>query len=414
MAAKLKIAIIHFGFFYSGGGERLVLEEISGLRKMGFEVECYSPVVDASKCHPDLIKKARIRTLLPQFPFWFPEREAAQIIMTSLLAPVLALKFRKFDLIIGANQPGPWIAWTINKILRKPYIAYLAQPTRLLYPRRVDRETGFWLKKKMKLLPFLLNAARPLVRWADDKSVLQATKVLTNGEYISGVIKRTYSVSNAVCPAGAHPVKESELVLNKWEGNLRINKLLINKPYILLTNRHFPQKRFEHAISAMPMVLASVPEASLIITGEETEYTKYLKEVISNLELGSKVHFVGLVSEKDLKKLYLNAACYIYTSPQEDFGMGVVEAMAHGTVPIAWRKGGPRYIIRGGETGLLAKAFQISSLSHQLIRLLKNKELNQEIGSNAWKWVAKNLSFEVHNRKLRQSILEAHQKHGGI
>jgi glycosyltransferase involved in cell wall biosynthesis len=406
MKGKGSVAIIHFGFFYSGGGERLVLEEVKGLRKRGFEAECFSPVVDKHRCYPELIRKIKPKALLPQLPRWFPEREPIQILAACILVPLYAFRLRKFDVILGANQPGPWIAWVIRKILRKPYVVYLAQPTRLLHPRKVDRETGFWLKKKLRIFPILAKVARPYIRRADEISIGQASKVLTNGEYISGVIKKTYAINNAVCPAGADAAKQQELVTKKWDGEVGIKNCKIKKPFILLTNRHFPQKRFEHAITAMPIVLSSVPEASLVITGEETEYTKYLKEVTDHLELRHKVHFVGLVSEKDLKKLYLNAACYVYTSPQEDFGMGIVEAMAHGTVPIAWRKGGPRYIIKGEKTGFLAKPFQISDLAKKISRVLQDRNLNQRVSNNGWVFVKKHLSFENHNKLLGKTLTD--------
>jgi len=221
------------------------------------------------------------------------------------------------------------------------------------------------------------------------------------------VIRKTYSINNSVCAAGAEPAKQLELLSDKWDGELKVRNHQVRKPFILLTNRHFPQKRFEHAISAMPMILSSVPKASLIITGEETEYTAYLKEITKHLELEHKVHFIGLVGEKDLKSLYLNAACYVYTSPQEDFGMGVIEAMAHGSVPIAWRKGGPRYIIKGGETGFLAKPFQISDLARQIIRCLEDKDLNKTIGKNCLEEVKRRFSFAIHNKMLEKELLNA-------
>src|ERR1700716_2440453 len=72
-----RIAVFHCGFTYSGGGERLVIEEVLGLRRRGYEVECYAPTVDQNRCHPDLIRDVRVRTFLPQLPRWFPYREAA-------------------------------------------------------------------------------------------------------------------------------------------------------------------------------------------------------------------------------------------------------------------------------------------------------------------------------------------------
>lgn len=408
--SKLRIAILHLGFFYSGGGERLVLEQANNLRKSGHNVECFASVVDYKKCFPELLKKTKVNTFLPQLPSWFPEREAIQILSACALIPLLAFRFRKFDVILGANQPGPWMAFVIRKILGKPYIAYLAQPTRMLHPRRVDMQTGFWLKKKLRVLPYLIGIAKPFITWADESSVGGAHQILTNGEHVSSAIKKTYSVTNKVCSAGAYPVRRSEFKIDKWSGKVRINKRLISKPFLLITNRHFPQKRFEYALMAMPIILSSEPKASLVITGEETNYTRYIRELARQLELGNKVYLVGYVSESDLKKLYLNSACYVYTSPEEDFGMGIVEAMAHGTVPVAWRKGGPKYIITGGETGFLAKPYLISDFARQISRALKDREANNSMRQKAWESAKKNYSYEAHNKILEEALKDASEK----
>ena len=86
----LSFFLVHCGFTYSGGGERLVIEEVLGLRRRGYEVECYAPTVDATRCYPDLIGEVRVKTFLPQLPRWFPFREAAQMAETSVLMPLYA------------------------------------------------------------------------------------------------------------------------------------------------------------------------------------------------------------------------------------------------------------------------------------------------------------------------------------
>ena len=68
----MKIAIFHLGFFYSGGGEKLVLEEIRGLRALGHEVECFAPYVDRESCYPDYPEIKEVRALLPPPPSWLP------------------------------------------------------------------------------------------------------------------------------------------------------------------------------------------------------------------------------------------------------------------------------------------------------------------------------------------------------
>ena len=64
----VRILVFHLGFYFSGGGEKLVLEEIKGFQRAGFEVECFAPIVDKKRCFPDIIKKYPIYPILPQFP----------------------------------------------------------------------------------------------------------------------------------------------------------------------------------------------------------------------------------------------------------------------------------------------------------------------------------------------------------
>ena len=59
---KLKIAVFHCGFVYSGGGERIVLEEVLGLRRLGHEVVCFAPTLDRELCFPDFIDQVEAWT----------------------------------------------------------------------------------------------------------------------------------------------------------------------------------------------------------------------------------------------------------------------------------------------------------------------------------------------------------------
>ena len=93
----LRIAIFHFGFFYSGGGEKLVLEEIKGLRKLGHDVTCFAPYIDRERCFPGVSEMAEVQTLLPPPPKYLPFRHAISVLLCCLLVPLMALRFRKFD-----------------------------------------------------------------------------------------------------------------------------------------------------------------------------------------------------------------------------------------------------------------------------------------------------------------------------
>src|SRR6266513_883039 len=201
-----RIAVFHCGFTYSGGGERIVIEEVLGLRRRGYEVEGYAPTVDASRCYPDLIGEVRVKTFLPQLPRWFPFREAVQMAATSLLMPLYAWRFRGVDAIVGCNQPSAWIAWWAARLMDVPYVVYLNQPNRLVYPRNIDRQTGWVSNADYRLLAAIVLRATRFVAWADRRSVQEADQLLVNGDYIGDIIRKTYRRDAVDCPAGCHVV----------------------------------------------------------------------------------------------------------------------------------------------------------------------------------------------------------------
>jgi len=64
---RRRIAIFHCGFVCSGGGERIVLEEVMGLRRLGHEVACFAPTLDKEMAYPDFIEEVGVKTFLPSF-----------------------------------------------------------------------------------------------------------------------------------------------------------------------------------------------------------------------------------------------------------------------------------------------------------------------------------------------------------
>jgi len=421
----MKSAIFHLAFIYSGGGEKLVLEEARGLEKSGHQVTIFTPVLDKEKCFPDIIDQFDIKTFLPKLPTLIPQWEAFQILLVCVLIPLIAHRFKDFDVILAANQPSLWLAWVIKKLYHVPYVAYLAQPTRFLHPRKIDKETGLRFTGKGTFSPatYLLKVAKPLADWADRVSIKGADLVLANGKYVKGRLERTYGVEVVSCPAGAYPSGRIKKHEERVRGQITIGKkaikkpyfraqvrkegglpIKIGKPYILLTNRHFPQNRFEYAITALPTILKEDPNVSLVITGGETDYTENLKNLVRQLSLEDKVIFLELVTETELEKLYSQAAVYVYTAPEEDFGMGIVEAMAQGTPVVAWNAAGPSKIIKNGKTGLLAKPYEAADFVNKITWILADRKFARKIGKQAWEDVKKNFSYQTHVKVLEKSF----------
>lgn len=404
---KLKIATFHCAFVYSGGGERIVIEEVLGLRKLGHKVDLFAPAINEEKCYPELLKKAKPKSLFPQLPKEFPLRDALAMGYNSLFIWLLAPFFGKYDCFIGANQPGAWFAFVLAKLLRKPYIVYLNQPNRMIYPRSIDRETGWPTNKNFLILQKLIGISKPLVSWLDRVSVQNASYLLANGKYIGEVIAQIYGKDFIDCPAGADPFQLENFKIEKktyYQGPAQVNGYQLQKPYILLTNRHYPQKKFEYAIEALKTIVKET-EANLVITGAFTDYTRMLLELVKKYRLNDKVTFLGEVKEKDLPYLYQQSAAYVYTSPAEDYGMGVIEAQYAGVPVVAWNHAGPTVTIVDGKTGFLAKPYEVADFAEKVRFLLVNPQTRVKMGQMAQEHVTNNFTWESHIAILEKAIL---------
>jgi len=410
---KLKIAIFHLGFFFSGGGEKLVLEEAAGLTKKGHQVTLFAPVIDKQDCFPDLIKKVKVYPLFFPFSFNFPLRDFLAIAGVVFLTPFTFWRVAKFDIFFGANQPGPLICFFLSKILDKPYVIYLAQPTRLIYPRKVDQEVGFG-KGSFNIFYFLARIFKPIVAFLDRISIQGANGILANGEHIAEILEKTYQKKVVICPAGCYPKKRLPSFKNRWQGEIRVGKKTIQKPFVLLTNRHYPQKKIEYAIKVLSLLKSSFPTLSLVITGAPTLHTRYLKQIVSRLGFKKKVIFTNLISEKNLDKLYSQAALYVYTSPEEDFGMGIIEAMAAGTPVVAWDYAGPKVTVVNGVTGFLAKPYRLDDYAEKAAKILASSKLAKRMGWAGNKRTKEKFSYNIHNRILEKTLYFSLKNHDRV
>jgi len=390
----IKIAIFHMGFFYSGGGERTVIQEALELEKRGHQVEVYAPIIRSERCFPKLIQKIRVKGYLPVVPVSIPMREALSMVASSVLSPALAGRFRQYDAFICHGQPSIWIGYVITSILRKPYICYLHQPNRFLYPRAIDIQVGWSVNPSLRVLYLLIGKlGRRFTQLLDRLSVTKADAVLTNSKWIAQWVKRVYGVQPEVC----YPGVDSSFLETVREVDFSIES---KKPFILSTGRHYPQKRIDWLIQMMPKIIQACPSASLIITGRFTNYTSRLLELCKDLRIEKKVIFTEEVSEQRLKQLYTGANVCVYPAPEEDFGLGPIEAGACRTPSVVWDHAGPTETVIEGTTGYRAKPYDLDDYANKVLRILMDNCLRNRLGLNAFSYVKRYFTWKDHVNKL--------------
>lgn len=119
---------------------------------------------------------------------------------------------------------------------------------------------------------------------------------------------------------------------------------------------------------------------TIVGSGKQGEYFKhYAKE----LNLGSRVNFVGQVTQDQLQKYYKRAYCLIVPSrAPETFNLTGIEAQKVGLPVIATNVGGISQWLVDGVNGFLVKPNDIKDLFAKINNLIEDKLLHKKICLN--------------------------------
>ncbi|GAA4777725.1 glycosyltransferase [Microbacterium gilvum] len=126
-------------------------------------------------------------------------------------------------------------------------------------------------------------------------------------------------------------------------------------PVRLLTlSRLAPKKRVDLAIEAVAVLAASGIDVRLNVAGAgQTEYVDGLRDLVARLDLEDRVHFAGLLAGPKKTDALLDADIFILPSEDENFGIGVAEAAAHGLPTIASVNVAAAKLLRGDAVEML-------------------------------------------------------------
>lgn len=139
-----------------------------------------------------------------------------------------------------------------------------------------------------------------------------------------------------------------------------------DEPTIVFLSVLSQRKGVEVLLRAMPLVLARVPRARLVIAGADpNNMTEGLKALATDLGVASRVSFEGPVQPGGSASIFAGARVVCQPSLGEPFGMTVIEAMASGRAVVGTlgggisdavvdRRGGR--VVPAGDPGFLAEA----------------------------------------------------------
>jgi glycosyltransferase involved in cell wall biosynthesis len=174
--------------------------------------------------------------------------------------------------------------------------------------------------------------------------------------------------------------------------------------YFFYPSRIAPEKRFEYAISAFKEFKKKNKTWKLVIAGalmkerkEHVEYYHRIKDM-----LGGDGEIIIDVPHKKLIDLFSRCYSVLYTPVNEDFGIVPLEALASYKPCIAVNEGGPREVIKNGETGFLVDSEK--EMAEKMMEISSNKSLAEKMGKKGRKHVEKNYSWTVFMKRFGEQL----------
>ncbi len=149
--------------------------------------------------------------------------------------------------------------------------------------------------------------------------------------------------------------------------------------YLLFVGTLEPRKNLVRLVEAYAALRAAEGAATppLVLTGNRGWHDGPIFEAVERKQMHDHIHFTGQVADEDLPGLYSGAACFIYPSLFEGFGLPLLEAMACGAPVITSNTSSLPEV--AGDAALLVPPEDVDALAGALGRLLNDAALCTEL-----------------------------------
>ena len=230
--------------------------------------------------------------------------------------------------------PSNWWAWIFKITHKNQKIVWNCnEPSAFIHSRT-------WIKAiKNPLMRIGASILNPILKIIDISLEKQNNFVFCNSNYSASDYEKSYhKKANAVIYPPSY-IKTTPSSTNKQN-------------YIFTVSRLSKFKNVDLLIESFAKISEKFPTYSLLIAGDGEE-RHALEELVNKINLASRVHFLGKISDEKLSQLYANARVTTLCSKNEPFGLVSIESMMNGTPVIAHKSGGPLETVIENKTGFL-------------------------------------------------------------
>jgi glycosyltransferase involved in cell wall biosynthesis len=162
---------------------------------------------------------------------------------------------------------------------------------------------------------------------------------------------------------------------------------------LLAVGRLAARKGYGSLLKAFAIVKTELPNSKLVIVGRGHLRRRLLRQA-DKLGLSASVFIESSMSFLELASLFRNADLTIYPSYYEGQGLIPLESMSSGT-PVVTVNHGPLPEMVDSTVGALFTMGDIDSMSHTIVKEIKNRELLEEKGIEGRKRVINRFTYEI-------------------
>lgn len=360
MKPERKVALVHDFLLSWGGAERVLCE----MAAMYPDAPIYTLLADpeivqryfpGKIIHQSFLKKApgflrrRWWWLLPFFP-----------------VAIETFDLRDYELVLSSS--GAWSKGVITRLHTK-HVAYVHSPMRFVW------DSFHWYPLLRGKRKFFRRIFLSYLRLWDKEASARPDVLIANSLFTQRRVQKYYRrEATVVYP----PMTLSFPVLEPG-----------SREYFLVVSRLTAAKGIDVVLETFQKL-----DLPLVVVGDGRELTRLKKSA------GPTITFAGSVSEQKLSEYYQGARALIQPTA-EDFGLVLVEALAHGTPGIALEEGGAREILEPGKTGEFFFVATPEVIADGVRRFLEHESLYDR---KVLQEKARTFHREVFRQKLEECI----------
>ena len=396
----------------TGGTARVALTQARALQRLGHKVSVLSTRRDDSFSLDSELDGIPVHRIRISYPLrWQP--------YLSLFNPIIAGQVAKFlrqvqpDIVHAHNvhayltyhslrqvyHMGIPLALTIHDTMSITYQKFdeFIDPSHPEITENFDYRVSGWSqlrRQRFRYFPPRSLIIRRVLAESVDVMIFPSREmqiILTTNEVCA---RQMLHIPNGIDPAEFESTSEE-----REEFRRAYN--LVGRRVILIAGRVNQAKGGRQILLALERVIASVPDALLLILSPPGGYGEAMLSVAETRGIRQYIRFAGWLSGNDLGHAF--GAADVLVTPSiyfDNFPTVNLEAMAAGTPVIATCFGGSRESVLDGRMGFIVNPYDVEMLSARLIYILTDDALRARMGQQAYERVRANYDWLVQARKL--------------